>query len=81
MEAMEAVIQGLAQRVAAIELNENQQQQQQAQVARAPDVRDDNIAQDDGDEAQMKIGRNALRGLPRYDRKTPWRTFIQEFRA
>ena len=77
---MEAVIQGLAQRVAAIELNENQQQQQ-AQVARAPNVRDDNIAADDGDEDQMKMGRHALRGLPKYDRKTPWRTFIQEFRS
>ena len=52
MEAITAAIEGIAQRLEALELNEQQQQQQQqAQVAQAPNVRDDNTAQDVGDEA------------------------------
>ena len=29
----------------------------------------------------MKMGKHALRGLPRYDRKIPWRTFVSEFKS
>ena len=60
MEALEAAMENVIQRLAAIELNGQQQQQaqvaqEQAQAAQAPNVRDDNIAQGAGDQEQMKI--------------------------
>ena len=79
---MQAQIEALGQQIQAIQLNQpHQQQQVEAPQGRAPNIRDDNIAAPPGDAEQMKMGRHALRALPRYDRKTPWRTFICEFKS
>ena len=48
---------------------QQQQQQQQQQQEEQPDPQ------------RLRDGRRALGGLPKYDRKKPWRTFCNEFRS
>ena len=54
-----------------LELQQQQllDQQQQLQQQQQPDVH------------RLRDGRRALGGLPKYDRKKPWRTFTNEFRS
>jgi hypothetical protein len=45
----------------------------------ALDPRQHDVVAPQGTPQELRDGRRALAGLPRYDRKKPWRTFVNEF--
>ena len=60
---------------------QQQLQQQQQQQPEQQQPQQQQQQEEDPDPQRLRDGRRALAGLPKYDRKKPWRTFCNEFRS
>ena len=63
------------------QLEQQQQQQLEQQQQQLLEQQQQLQQQQQQDVHRLRDGRRALGGLPKYDRKKPWRTFTNEFRS